>query len=338
MKIIVDGFGGDNAPAEVLKGCAMAVAEYGVEILLAGKKEVLEQSAQKNQVSLQKIEILDAPEILTMEDSPKDILRTKKNSSMSMGIAALRDGRGDAFVSAGNTGALVLGSNHFLKCIPGIKRAALAPILPSDTGCFMLLDAGANLECTPEMLFHFGIMGSLYMEKTMRVQIPRVGLVNIGAEETKGGDLQRQAFALLKASKLHFTGNLEARNIPYGDCDVVIADGFTGNVILKLTEGLGLTLSSNIKAVFKRNLISKLAALMVLPGLKDFKKKMDYTEYGGAPLLGISKPVIKAHGSSNAKAFKNAIRQARNFVAGNVINEIIANLPNETGPEESKEN
>lgn len=328
MKIIVDGFGGDNAPVETLKGCALAAQEYsGVEVLLAGKRGVLTEAAKQNGVDLSKIEIVDAPEVLTMEDSPRDILRGKKDSSMAACITALRDGRADAMVSAGNTGALVLGSNYHLRCIPGIHRAALAPILPSDTGCFMLLDAGANLDCTPEMLLQFGIMGSIYMEKTMHVQIPRVGLVNVGTEETKGGDLQRGAYALLHASKLHFAGNVEARNIPYGECEVVVADGFTGNVILKLTEGLGFTLNANIKGVFQRNLISKLAALLVMPGLKEFKKKLDYTEYGGAPLMGIAKPVIKAHGSSNAKAFKNAVRQARNFVEGNVIGEIASNFP-----------
>jgi glycerol-3-phosphate acyltransferase PlsX len=327
VKIIVDGFGGDNAPLEVLKGCASAVNEYGVDILITGKEDTIKQMAEKNGISLKGIEILNAEQQITMEDSPRDILKAKSDSSMAVGLSVLAQGKGDAFVSAGNTGALVFGASYIVKCIKGIKRPALAPILPSDTGCYMLLDGGANLECRPQMLQQFGIMGSIYMEKIIHKSKPRVGLVNVGSEETKGGALQKQAYELLKDASINFYGNIEARDIPYGVCEVVVADGFTGNIILKLTEGLGLTFAGYLKALFKRNILTKLAALMVMSGISDFKKKMDYTEYGGAPLMGIKKPVIKAHGSSNAKAFKNAIRQAIAFVTEKVIDEIAESLP-----------
>jgi glycerol-3-phosphate acyltransferase PlsX len=218
-----------------------------------------------------------------------------------------------------------------VRCLKGLRRAALAPILPSDKGCYMLLDGGANAECRPDMLLKFGYMGSIYMEKIMHVKNPRVGLANIGAEAHKGTDVQREAYKLLKASKINFVGNVEGRDIPLGACDVVIADGFTGNIILKLTEGLGLAFGSNVKQVFTKNIITKAAALLVAPGLRDFKKKMDYSEYGGAPLMGIAKPVIKAHGSSNANAYKNAVRQAIAFVTENVNEAILDSLPQDVG-------
>lgn len=335
MKIIVDGFGGDNAPLEVLKGCRLAINEFGIDILITGKEDAIKKVAEKNGISLDRIEIINAEQQLTMEDSPRDILKAKSDSSMAVGLSALAQGKGDAFVSAGNTGALVFGSRYIVKCINGIKRPALAPIMPSDTGCFMLLDGGANLECRPQMLQQFGIMGSIYMEKIIHKSKPRVGLVNVGAEATKGGELQKQAYELLKDSNINFYGNLEARDIPYGVCEVVVADGFTGNIILKLTEGLGLTFAGYLKALFKRNILTKFAALLVMSGIRDFKKKMDYTEYGGAPLMGLSKPVIKAHGSSNAKAFKNAIRQAVAFVSEKVIDEIAESLPKDIETEPS---
>lgn len=327
MRIIVDGYGGDNAPLEVIKGCRMAVDEYGVEILLVGRENGLKSEAQKAGVSLSGITILNADDVITMEDRPRDILKAKSGSSMAVGLKALADGTGDAFVSAGNTGALVMGTMFIVKSIDGIKRMALAPILPTDNGCYMLIDSGANLECRPDMLQQFGIMGSVYMNKILHVDAPRVGLVNVGTEDTKGTQLQHDAFALLKDSSCNFIGNIECRDLPAGVCDVAVADGFTGNVILKLTEGVGLTFAGNLKKIFMRSFLTKLAALALKSGLSDFKKKLDYTEYGGAPLMGSSKPVIKAHGSSNAKAFKNAIRQAIAFVSEGVIDEIKDNLP-----------
>jgi glycerol-3-phosphate acyltransferase PlsX len=332
MKIIIDGFGGDKAPIEVIKGARLAADEYGAEILISGNEKKLRSVAESIGVSLDGIGILNAEEEITMEDAPTDVVKAKRNSSMAVGLQALKDGRGDAFVSAGNTGALVVGSRTIVRCIEGLRRAALAPILPSNTGCYMLMDAGANAECRPDMLLKFGYMGSIYMEKVLHVKNPRVGLANIGAEESKGTDLQREAYKLLKASDLNFVGNAEGRDIPFGTCDVVITDGFTGNIILKLTEGLGLAFGGNVKALFKRNVFTKAAALMVASGIKDFKKKLDYSEYGGAPLMGIAKPVIKAHGSSNATAFKNAVRQAIAFVSEDVNALIAKSLPK--APEE----
>ncbi len=327
MRIIVDGFGGDHAPKAVLEGCAMAVAEYGVDITLTGDKTQLTKAAFENSISLDGIEIAQADTVLTMEDDPGDVIKAKKDCSMAVGLSLLAEGKGDAFVSAGNTGALVMGATFIVKRIKGIKRPALAPILPHNNGCFMLMDAGANLECRPEMLEQFGMMGSVYMNKIMGLPKPKVGLINVGAEETKGTQLQHEAYALLKANpQINFAGNVEARELPEGSCEVAVADGFTGNVVLKLTEGLGMMLIDNIKGLFLNGIGGKIAAMCVMSGLKEFKKKMDYTEYGGAPLMGIAKPVIKAHGSSNAKAFKNAIRQARDFVDKRVIEEIESSL------------
>lgn len=326
MKIIVDGFGGDNAPLEVIKGSRMAVDEYGVEIIMTGREDEIKKVAKEEGISLEGISILQADEVITMEDKPRDVIRAKGNCSMAVGLKALRDGTGDAFVSAGSTGALVMGTNYFVKSIEGIKRMALAPIMPSQKGCYMLIDGGGNLECRPDMLLHFGVMASVYMNKILHVDSPRVGLVNVGTEETKGTQLQHDAFKLLKTSPCNFIGNIECRDIPLGVCDVAVADGFTGNVILKLTEGVGLAFAQNFKNILTRNIITKLAALTLSKGLREFKKSIDYTEYGGAPLMGSSRPVIKAHGSSNAKAFKNAIRQAIAFVNEGVIDEIKENL------------
>lgn len=337
MKIILDGFGGDNSPAEVLKGAALAVREYGVAVAVAGAVDKLKDCAAENAVSLDGIELIDAPESMTMEDAPTEVIRGKKDSSMAVGLRALAEGRGDAFVSAGNTGALVLGSHHYLKNIPGIKRAALAPLLPSTKGVYMLIDAGGNLNCKPETLAHFGVMGSVYMEKILHIQKPRVGLLNIGTEITKGGDLQREAYPLLQNCGVNFTGNVEARQVPLGGCDVCVCDGFTGNCMLKLTEGTGMAFYSSIKRVFLSGAKGKFAAMLVMPQLKAFKKQMDYSEYGGAPLMGIARPVFKAHGSSNAKAFKNAVRQARDFAHENVIGEIEAGLPKIKDTQEPEE-
>lgn len=322
MKILVDGFGGDNSPDEVIKGCRLAADEYGVNIALVGNKQKLEEAAGKLGVSLSGITIIHAEGAMTMEDSPRDILKKKADSSMAVGLKALADGQGDAFVSAGNTGALVMGTNFIVRGIEGVKRMALAPILPSDTGCYMLLDGGANLECRPDMLLQFGLMGSVYMNKILHLDSPRVGLINVGTEPTKGTQLQHDTYALLQKADCNFIGNVECRDLPLGVCDVAVADGFTGNVVLKLTEGVGLTFANNLKAMLTRSFMSKLAAVAIKPGLTEFKKKIDYTEYGGAPLMGASRPVIKAHGSSNAKAFKNAVRQAIACVSEGVVDTI----------------
>ncbi len=321
MKIIVDGFGGDNAPLAVLQGCEMAVKEYGVEIVVTGDEETLKKTAQENGVSLDHISFHHAPSVITMEDEPTSILKEKADCSMAAAFQLVKEGKGDAFVSAGNTGAILVGATFLLKRIKGVKRAALASVIPTATGCYLLMDCGANVECRPEILTQFGIMGSLYMKKVMKTANPKVGLINIGAEETKGGELQIAALAQMKEAPINFTGNVEARELPKGAVDVAVADGFTGNIVLKLTEGMGSLMSAKLKEIFG-GAVGKLAGALVLKKIKALKKSMDYTEYGGAPLLGITQPVIKAHGSSNPKAFKNAIRQARDFAQSGMIEEL----------------
>lgn len=322
MKIIVDAFGGDNAPLEIIKGCEQAVKELDVDIVLTGDEKKIRDCASDNNISLSRMEIIHTGEVMGMDDDPMTILKAKKNTSMGVGLTALANGEGDAFVSAGSTGALTAGAMFIVKRIKGVKRAALASVMPSNNGPVMLMDCGANVNCNEKVLNQFGAMGSIYMNRVLGIENPKVALANIGTEETKGGELQLNAYALMKQSDYNFIGNVEARDIPFGAADVVVADGFTGNIILKMYEGVAGALLSNIKDIFTASLKTKIAYLMVKPGLRSFKKKMDYTEFGGAPLLGIAKPVIKAHGSSNAKAIKNAVRQAVKFSEQGMIEEI----------------
>ena len=327
MRIIVDAFGGDNAPLEVLKGSAQAVKELGVEILLTGDREKILACARENAVDMSGMEIEDAPLVMPMEEDPMKILKQYSGSSMGRGFQLLAQGAGDAFVSAGSTGAVVAGACFIVKRIKGIKRAAIGTVIPNDTGCYLLLDSGANKECRPEILRQFAVMGSAYMSKVYGIAKPRVGLVNIGTEDNKGTDLQIEANKILRQTEgICYVGNVEARDIPLGGCDVAVCDGFTGNVVLKLTEGLAKMFSNQIKSMMMATAFTKLGALLLAGGLKDFKKKLDYKEHGGAMLLGVCKPVIKAHGSSDARAFKNAIRQAANCAQNNVVAEIQAGL------------
>jgi len=326
MKIIVDAFGGDNAPLEVLKGAAEAVQKLGVEVVLTGNEKIIKDTAAENGISLDKISIIHTESVIDVHEEPTAVIKEKSDCSMAVGLKALADGKGDAFVSAGSTGALVVGATFIAKRIKGVKRAALAPIMPTAKGHMILVDGGANVDCRPEMLVQFGIMGSCYMNKVMGISEPKVGLVNVGAEDTKGRELDLEAYKQLKTAPVSFYGNLEAREVPFGACDVVVSDGFTGNVLLKLYEGMGSYFSHTLKDKLTSNLGGKLAALMIMKKIKAFRKKMDYTEVGGAVLLGISKPVIKAHGSSNGTAFYNAIRQAKSCVEGNIIGEITNSL------------
>lgn len=311
MKIILDAMGGDNAPDAILAGAAAAVKEYGVQVLAVGDIQIMEDSARKQGLDMTGIELIHASEVITMEDEPARAIRRKKDSSIVVGMNLLAQGKGDAFVSAGSTGALHVGSSLLVRTIKGVKRPALATILPG-TKPFLLLDCGANVECRPAMLEAFGVMGSVYMQKVMNVPSPRVALLNNGAEESKGTPVYQQAHQLLKANPhIQFVGNIEPRDIPAGAADVVVADGFTGNAVLKLTEGLAKFFGGKIKKIFKKNLVTKIAYLMVKGGVEQFKQSMDADAYGGAPFLGAAKPVIKAHGSSNALAIQNAIRQAK---------------------------
>lgn len=316
VNIIVDAFGGDNAPLEVIKGCERAVRELGIKVTLTGREPEIRACAKKNGLSLEGIEIVHTDDVFDIHEEPKEIIKSGKNSSMAVGLSLLAEGKGDAFVSAGSTGALVMGATFIVKRIKGIKRIAPSPVMPADKGSFVLVDAGANTECRPEMLVQFAVMGSAYMEKVMGINKPKVGLLNIGAEETKGRELEIEAYKLLEKSGLNFVGNIEARDMPKGEVQVVVTDGFTGNIALKLYEGMGSFFAKKMKWIFSGS--GKLGALFSLGKIKTFRKQMDYKEVGGSALLGVKKTVIKAHGSSDGTAFFNAVRQAKRCAEGDV--------------------
>lgn len=322
MKVIIDMYGGDNAPKAPLLGAAMAAKELGVEIVAVGNEVEMRKICEENDID--GFEFIDAPLVMPVCAEPTEVMKSYKESSLAVGLRALAEGRGDAYVGAGSTGAIVVGATLIVKRIKGIKRAALASVIPGLDKSYMLLDLGANVECRPEMLCQFGSMGSIYMNKVEGIPNPEVGLINIGAEESKGGELQKEAYRLMKNAGFNFIGNIEPRDLPRGVCDVAVADGWTGNVVLKLTEGLSSAFGKKLKGIMLRNTLTKLGALTMKSGVAEFKKSMDYTERGGAPLLGIAKPVIKAHGSSNPKAFMNAIRQAKTFYEQDVIGTISA--------------
>ncbi len=325
MKLIVDAFGGDNAPDEILLGCAEAAEELGIEILLAGDPEKIGDAAKRLGIEdkISKMEILPAGDVLSMEEEPTSILKEKRESSMAVGLRALFEGRGDAFSSAGNSGALVVGATMIVKRISGVKRVSFAPVLPSAKGYFMLSDAGANVECRPEMLLQFGVLGSEYMHRVMGIESPRVGLLNVGTEPHKGDPLHQEAYKLLKACPdIQFIGNVEARDVPEGICDVAVTDGFTGNVALKMFEGVALTLMGMVKDVFNKGIMNKLAGAIVYNDLKEMKKKVDYNEVGGAPIMGASKPIFKIHGDAKAKTVKNALRLTKAYVESGFVQRI----------------
>lgn len=326
MNIIVDAFGGDNAPSEVIKGCLMAREKLGIDITLTGDKNIIAETAEKIGADISGMNIVHSDSVIDIHEEPSEILKSRKDCSMAVGLKLLSEDKGDAFVCAGSTGALIFGSTFIARRIKGIKRPVLAPVLPTAKGHVMLVDGGANSDCRPEMLVQFALMASAYMEKVKGISRPKVGLINIGAEDTKGRELEIETYKLLEKAPVNFCGNLEARELPKGDFDVAVSDGFTGNVVLKLYEGMGSFFSGELKKIFSGGILSKLSALMVMGKLKSFKKRMDYTEEGGAVLMGISKPVIKAHGSSDAKAFYNAIRQAKNCVSGGVTETIIESI------------
>ncbi len=310
MRIIVDVMGGDNAPLETVKGVCEAAREFNASYLLVGDRPQIEQVALDNGLDLSRFDIIHTETVVTMEDDPLAVMRTKSDSSMAMGLRLLAEGKGDAMVSTGNTGALFTGATLIVRKIKGIQRPALAMIIPV-TPPVLLLDCGANVVVTEEYLEQFAVMGSAYMKKMYQLESPRVGLLNNGSEECKGTPLQVEAYRRLAAcDKIRFVGNVEGNDLVGDVCDVLVTDGFTGNILLKTVEGMGKFVMKAMKNIFYANSLTKVSALMVKKQLGDFKHSIDATEHGGAPLLGISKPVIKAHGSSNAKAFKNAIRQA----------------------------
>ncbi|QCX32239.1 phosphate acyltransferase PlsX [Caloramator sp. E03] len=322
MKIIVDAMGGDNAPEEVVKGAYLASNEFNIDIVLVGDKEKIEKVFNDNNISTNKIEIVHTTEVITNNDSPTLSIRRKKDSSIVVGMKLLKEKKADAFISAGSTGAILAGGLFIVGRIEGIDRAALSPVIPGKNNYFMLIDSGANAECKPENILDFGIMGDIYSKKVLKKQSPTIGIVNIGSEEEKGNSFTKECYNLLKNSNINFKGNVEAREIPEGNIDVILCDGFTGNVILKLFEGVAGTIFDILKEEIMTSTVTKLGGLLLKPVFKKFKKKFDYTEYGGAILLGVDGTVIKAHGSSNAKAIKNAVRQAILCIEGNVVEEI----------------
>ena len=318
MKIIIDCMGGDNAPLEMLKGVIDAKAELGGEYLLVGHKEILETAARENGLDISGFEILHAETVITMEDDSM-AFREKKDSSMTMALKALANGEGDAMVSCGNTGTLFAGATLTVRRFKGVHRAALAATLPFNPPV-LLLDCGANVTVQPEFLPQFAAMGSAYMKALYGLDNPRVGLLNNGAEEHKGTPVHTEAHQLLKACPdINFVGNVEGNQVPFGACDILVTDGFTGNVLLKTMEGMGKLFMTRMKGIFYASVISKLAALTVKKSFMQFKKDMDVKEHGGSPILGLRKPVIKAHGSSDARAFKSAIRQAMRFAESGAI-------------------
>ena len=328
MKIIIDAMGGDNAPREIIKGALRAKHELGIDLILVGQEEAIRACLPAGE----DVEIVDAREIITMEDDPSTATRRKKDSSMAVSLRLLKEGAGDAVVSAGSTGALLTGATLTVKRIHGIRRAALAPVLPAGEHGVMLIDCGANVECTAEYLLQFAFMGSFYAQKLMGVPEPRVGLLNVGTEDTKGGELQHQAFDLLQQAgrqkRIRFVGNIEGTDVFSGNVDVVVTDGFTGNVLLKSAEGIIKFMMHSLKDVFYKSTINKLAAAVLKKDLAAMKKSMDVNEVGGTALVGISKPVVKAHGSSNEASFFAAIRQAKQFAESGIIDDIIANIDN----------
>lgn len=327
MNILIDAFGGDNAPLAILKGALDAVKEYGVSVTLVGDTEKIKACAKENNLDITALEILQADEVFEMETQPTEIIKSRKNTSMAVGLQALADGKGDAFVSAGSTGALLVGATFIVKRIKGVKRPVIGGVMPSAQKPFILVDTGANVECSVPMLCQFAHLGNIYMQKILGVENPRVALANIGTEETKGTNLQVETYkALSQAPDLNFIGNIEVRDIAFGKADVIVADGFTGNVILKMYEGVAKMITTELKTMFKKNPVTMLSYLGVKSGMDDFAEKMNYKKYGGAPIIGVQKTVIKAHGSSDAYAIKNAVRQAVDCVTGDVAGEIAKTL------------
>lgn len=333
LKIILDAMGGDLAPEAPVRGAIDAAKAYGVEIVLVGRgEEILEVLKKQGIDNLPAgMEIANADDVVDMHDDPASVIHKRKNSSMIVGLKMLADGKGDAFVSAGSTGALLTGATLLVKRVKGIRRAAMAPAVPTKAGSKVVIcDCGANAECTPEFLLQFGLVGSAYAHNVLGVAQPRVGLLNIGTEDSKGTSLQKEAYSLLQSANdkglIHFVGNVEARSVPLGEVDVMVCDGFSGNVLLKSIEGTAMFMGSMLKRMFKKNLFSKVGYLLCKSGVGEIAKLLDYREIGGTQFLGIKKPVIKAHGSSDALAFRNAVKQAMTAAEGNFTSQLEQSL------------
>ena len=325
MKIAIDAMGGDNAPEAAVRGSIEARDEYGLSIILSGKENEIKKILEKNTSNFNNIEIINAEDVISNDDKPVMAIRRKKDSSMVKALYAVKNKEADAIVSAGSTGALLSGGTLLIGRIKGIERPAIGSLIPAMSGgVYLLIDSGANVDSKPEFLYDFAIMGDIYLKRVMNTRSPRIALANIGTEKSKGDKLTVDTYALLENSKLdlNFTGNIEARDIIKGSADIVVCDGFTGNIILKTMEGTMQELIKGLKEEIMSSFRSKIGGALIKPALNNFKSRFDYSEHGGAPLLGVKAPVIKAHGSSDAKAFKNAIRQAKICAESNV-NELI---------------
>ncbi len=337
MRIAVDAFGGDNAPEEIIKGAVLAANQSSDEIILVGDEEKIEALLALESYPENRISIQHASEVIETGDSPVESIRKKKDSSLVVALNLVKSGEADAVVSAGNTGAYLAGAFRILGRMKGILRPALTAVMPTIDKPGVILDVGANADCRPEHLVQFAHMGALYAKQALHIENPRVALLNIGAEEAKGNSLTKETHALLKEEDLNFIGNIEPRDVPFGMADVIVCDGFTGNVVIKLIEGTASALFKMLKGVFYKNTATKLSAAVLKPGLTTVKAKMDYSEYGGVPLLGIEGVVFKAHGSSDAKAFCNAICAAGDY-AKSGVNEAIRETLTQAKKQREEEN
>ena len=332
MKVIVDAMGGDNAPDAIVEGALRAIKESGVDIVLVGRGEEILRAIDRLGISElpRGVEMVNASEVIETEDDPASVIRLKKDSSLTVALTLLRDGRGEALVSAGSTGAILSGATLIVKRVRGIRRAAMAPYIPNTTGGFILIDCGANVECSPEYILQFAYMGSFYAENILGIESPRVGQLNNGTEHTKGTPLQHKAYELLEKAKqsgdLNFIGNVEGKDAMTGACDVLVCDGFIGNIFLKAVEGAASLIMSELKKVYMKSVTTKLSALLIKKEISGLRKMMNPDSIGGTAMLGISKPVIKAHGSSNAAAISSAVRQAKSAAETNIAKRLEENI------------
>ena len=327
MRIFLDAMGGDNAPQATVAGAIEALRRFPqLELTLAGVTDQIEPLLTDCDDVKNRLTVLDAPEVITNNESPVMGVRSKKKSATVIGMLQVRDGEADGFVSAGSTGAVLAGGMFRLGRIPGIERPALAPLLPNGKGHFLLIDCGANVDCQPDYLVQFGMMGSVYMKSVMGIDEPRVGLINIGAESEKGNKLVKETYPKMEKAPYRFVGNVEARDITGDQADVLVADGFCGNLVLKFMEGVAGTLLGIIKTEIMGDTRSKIGGLLAKPAFRRVKKKMDYTEVGGAPLLGVKGAVVKAHGSSNGHAIACAVAQCVKMIDGKVAEKIEAGV------------
>lgn len=322
MRVVVDGMGGDHSPQEIVKGCVLAHNEYGVDIAITGDKAAINNELSKYEYNKDGIVVIPTTEVISPNEAPVMAVRRKKDSSLTRALYMVKEKEADAIVSAGSTGAFLAGALLIVGRIKGVDRPALAPVMPGRRGVFMVIDCGANVDCKPINLLQFAVMGKVYFENILNVNNPKVGLVNIGAEEEKGNELTKSTYKLLSAAPINFAGNVEPRDIPTGDTQVIVCDGFVGNTVLKMYEGVTSNIFSILKEEIKSSAITTLGGLLLKPVFKKFKVQFDYKEYGGAPFLGVKGACIKAHGSSDARAIKNAIKQAISFNEKDILGKI----------------